>query len=107
MTIATTESTITEHEAAQVARANASTATPVVFVHGLWLLPSSRQPWVDHFEQNGFVALTPGWPDDPDTVAEANEDPTVFAGKSVGRVADHFEAVIRRLDRKPVVIGHS
>ena len=33
--------TITEDEAAQVERANASSATPVVFVHGLWLLPSS------------------------------------------------------------------
>jgi hypothetical protein len=32
---------ITEHELEQVERANATTATPVVFVHGLWLLPSS------------------------------------------------------------------
>jgi non-heme chloroperoxidase len=40
MTIATNEP-ITGHEAAQVERANASSATPVVFVHGLWLLPSS------------------------------------------------------------------
>jgi non-heme chloroperoxidase len=99
--------TITDHEAAQVERANRSDATPVVFVHGLWLLPSSWQPWADHFEQNGFVALTPGWPDDPETVAEANADPTVFAGKSVGQVADHFESVIRQLDRKPAVVGHS
>jgi non-heme chloroperoxidase len=36
-----TEPTITKHEAAQVDRANASGLTPVVFVHGLWLLPSS------------------------------------------------------------------
>jgi hypothetical protein len=41
MTIATTEPTITEHEASQVERANALRTTPVVFVHGLWLLPSS------------------------------------------------------------------
>jgi hypothetical protein len=39
MTIATTQPTITDHEAAQVERANALKATPVVFVHGLWLLP--------------------------------------------------------------------
>ena len=51
MTIATTEPTITQHEAAQVERANASKATPVVFVHGLWLLPSSWDRWVTLFEE--------------------------------------------------------
>ena len=100
-------SPITVHEAAQVDRANASTATPVVFVHGLWLLPSSWERWADHFEQAGYVAVSPGWPDDPETVKEAKEHPETFAGKSVGDVADHFEGVIRKLDRKPVVIGHS
>ena len=104
---ATAENAITEHEAAQVERANASGKSPVVFVHGLWLLPSSWQRWADHFEQNGFAALTPGWPDDPETVAEAKEHPEVFAGKSIGDVADHFEAVIRSLDRRPAIVGHS
>jgi non-heme chloroperoxidase len=98
---------ITDREAAQIERANASGATPVVFVHGLWLLPSSWDRWVDLFEQAGFVALTPGWPDDPETVADANADPEVFAGKGVGDIADHLESVIRRLDAKPAVIGHS
>ena len=83
MTIATTESTITEHEAAQVKRANASSATPVVFVHGLWLLPSSWDRWVTLFEEAGYVALTPGWPDDPETVAEAREHPEALAGKGI------------------------
>jgi len=99
--------TVTEYEAEQVTRANASAAQPVVFVHGLWLLPSSWEPWARHFEDAGYVAVSPGWPDDPETVADANADPEVFARKGVGDVADHFEAVIRTLDRKPVVIGHS
>ena len=107
MTIATTELTITGHEAAQVARANASRATPVVFVHGLWLLPSSWDRWVTLFEEAGYVGLAPGWPDDPETVAEAREHPEVFAGKGIGEIADYEEAIIRRLDRKPVIIGHS
>ena len=51
MTIATTAPTITDHEAAQVQRANASNATPVVFVHGLWLLPSSWDRWLTLFEE--------------------------------------------------------
>jgi hypothetical protein len=33
--------TITEHESVQVERANRTGKRPVVFVHGLWLLPSS------------------------------------------------------------------
>ena len=107
MTIATTKPTITDHEAAQVERANASRANPVVFVHGLWLLPSSWDRWVTRFEEAGYVAVTPGWPDDPETVAEARAHPEVFAGKGIGEIADYEEAIIRRLDRKPAIIGHS
>ena len=99
--------TVTKDELEQVDRANASGKTPVVFVHGLWLLPSSWDRWAEVFEAAGYSAVQPGWPDDPDTVEEARAHPEVFARKSVGQIADHFEAVIRKLDRKPVVIGHS
>jgi non-heme chloroperoxidase len=106
MTASEKVATITEHEAAQVERANASGLTPVVFVHGLWLLPSSWDRWAEVFEA-GYVALTPGWPDDPETVAQAGEHPEVFAHKSIGQVADHFAAIITALATKPAVIGHS
>lgn len=99
--------TITPAELAQIERANASSATPVVFVHGLWLLPSSWQRWRDLFESHGFVTLAPSWPDDPETVEQAKAHPEVFAGKSVADITDHMAAVIGRLDRTPVVIGHS
>ncbi len=98
---------ITDHETAQVQKANASGLTPVVFIHGLWLLPSSWDRWATLFEEAGYTALTPGWPDDPETVGEAKEHPEVFAGKTVGEVADHFSDVIGGLEKKPVVIGHS
>jgi len=97
----------TDHDSEQVARANATDRVPVVFVHGLWLLPSSWDRWAELFDEAGYVALTPGWPDDPDTVAEANADPDVFAKKTIGQVADHFSSLIEQLDRKPAVIGHS
>ena len=99
--------TITEHEAAQVEKANATGKQPIVFVHGLWLLPSSWDRWAAVFKRAGFVTLTPGWPDDPDTVAEAKEHPEVFAHKSIGQIADHFDEVIKGLDKKPAIIGHS
>ena len=91
MTIGTIEPTITEHEAAQIERANATKATPVVFVHGLWLLPSSWDRWVTLFEEAGYVGLTPGWPDDPETVAEAREHPEVVAGKGISEIAGYEE----------------
>ena len=94
-------------DAEQVKRANASALTPVVFIHGLWLLPSSWDRWAAVFEEAGYTTVAPGWPDDPATVAEANADPDVFAGKSVGDVADHLDAVVRKLDKKPAIIGHS
>jgi pimeloyl-ACP methyl ester carboxylesterase len=109
-TPATTEraaQSITDHERAAAARANKTGLQPVVFVHGLWLLPSSWDRWAKLFEEAGYAALTPGWPDDPDTVEEARANPDVFAHKSVGQVADHFAAVINSLQRKPAIIGHS
>jgi pimeloyl-ACP methyl ester carboxylesterase len=108
MTSATIEpTTITQHEAEQIERANASGRTPAVFIHGLWLLPSSWDRWVTVFEEAGYIGVAPGWPDDPETVAGAKEHPEVFAGKGVGQVADHLEAIVRRLSKKPAVLGHS
>src|SRR3984893_14130236 len=99
--------TVTNDELEQVDRANASGKTPVVFVHGLWLLPSSWDRWAEVFEKAGYTALTPGWPDDPETVAEAKAHPEVFAHKTIGQVADHYADVIGHLKKKPAVIGHS
>jgi pimeloyl-ACP methyl ester carboxylesterase len=103
----TATTTVTDEEAAQVQRANASGATPVMFIRGLWLLASSWDRWAELFETVGYVALTPGWPGDPRTAAQAREHPEAFAGKSVGQAAGHFAAIAASLDRKPVMIGHS
>jgi len=91
----------------QVEKANATGLNPVVFIHGLWLLPSSWDRWASLFEEAGYTTLKPGWPDDPETVAEAKAHPEVFAHKTVGQVADHYSAVIGQLKKKPAVIGHS
>jgi pimeloyl-ACP methyl ester carboxylesterase len=100
-------STSSRADTDEIERANASGRTPVVFIHGLWLLPSSWDRWATVFEEAGYTALTPGWPDDPETVAEAKAHPEVFAHKTVGQVADHYADVIGRLKKKPAVIGHS
>jgi pimeloyl-ACP methyl ester carboxylesterase len=99
--------TITEHEAKQIENANATGRTPVVFIHGLWLLSSSWGNWAGAFEEAGYAALTPAWPDDPDTVEQARANPDVFAKKTIGQIADHTAEVIGQLQKKPAVMGHS
>jgi pimeloyl-ACP methyl ester carboxylesterase len=98
---------ISERENREIEAAKASGNTPVVFIHGLWLLPSSWANWVDFFKQAGYSPLTPDWPDDPETVQEARANPDVFARKSLMQVADHITEIINPLDKKPVVMGHS
>jgi non-heme chloroperoxidase len=100
-------STITPREAEQIATANESGRQPVVFVHGLWLLAGSWDPWRALFAEKGYTSVAADWPDDPADYAAAHAHPEVFAKKSVGQVADHVADVIGDLKRKPVVIGHS
>jgi non-heme chloroperoxidase len=98
---------VSERENREITAANASGRTPVVFIHGLWLLPSSWANWVDFFRQAGYAPLTPDWPDDPETVEQARAKPDVLAKKTLKQVADHTIEVIERLEKKPVLIGHS
>src|SRR4051795_11031102 len=98
---------ITSRESQQVEQANATGRTPVVFIHGLWLLPSSWDNWASLFEEAGYAPITPVWPDDPDTVDEARANPDVFANKTLAQIADHTAEVIGALTKKPAVMGHS
>ncbi len=100
-------SAISPREQREIFRANQSDLEPVVFVHGLWLLAGSWEPWRRFFEEAGYVTLAPSWPDDPETVEEARRHPEVFAHKKVKQVTDHFVDVIRQLKSVPAVIGHS
>jgi len=98
---------ISEREAREIEAASASGSTPVVFIHGLWLLPSSWANWADFFKQAGYAPLTPDWPDDPATVEEARAEPEVVAKKTLEQVARHTTEIIGALDKKPALIGHS
>jgi len=100
-------SSVSDREMREIEAANASGQTPVVFIHGLWLLPSSWANWADFFKQAGYAPLTPDWPDDPATVDEARANPEALAKKTVKQVADHTTDVISALDKKPAVMGHS
>lgn len=98
---------ITEREQREIDKANESGLKPVVFVHGLWLLPSSWDLWREFFESKGYATLAPGWPDDPETVEEAHAHSEVFAHKSLRMITDHYCEVIEKLSTRPAVVGHS
>jgi len=98
---------ISERERGEIEAANASGKTPIVFIHGLWLLPSSWADWTGFFKHAGYAPLTPDWPDDPATVAEARANPNVLAKKTLKQVADHTTEIIAALDKRPVLMGHS
>ena len=98
---------LSARELAEVEQANQSGRRPVVFVHGLWLLPSSWDPWRAMFEEAGLATLAPDWPDDPATVEEGRAHPEIFAGKTIGAITSHFENVIQQLTAKPAIVGHS
>jgi pimeloyl-ACP methyl ester carboxylesterase len=99
--------TLTADELAEIQRANDLGRQPVVFVHGLWLLPSSWDRWRALFEEHGYSTIAPGWPDDPDTVEEARCNPEAFAKKSLKIIEAHYAEAIRELRIKPAIVGHS
>jgi non-heme chloroperoxidase len=102
-----TTASISERENHEIEAANASGNRPVVFIHGLWLLPSSWDNWADFFKQAGYAPLTPDWPDDPQTVEGARAEPELLAKKTLKQVADHTTEIINALNKKPAVMGHS
>lgn len=102
-----TRRTITEREQREIDHANASDRRPIVFVHGLWLHASSWNPWRAFFDEAGYATLAPGWPGEPETVADSRRRPEAFVGLGVAEVTEHYASIIRSLKRAPLLIGHS
>jgi pimeloyl-ACP methyl ester carboxylesterase len=84
-----------------------STATPVVFIHGLWLHATSWAPWTELFAGSGYQPIAPGWPGDPDTVEAARANPDSIADHGIDDVTQHYAKIIDGLPAKPILIGHS
>ncbi len=85
----------------------ATSRTPVVFIHGLWMHADSWNNWVALFGAAGYDAIAPGWPGDAATVAETNGHPERLANVGIDAAVEHYAKIIRGLDTKPIVVGHS
>ena len=84
-----------------------ASAPPIVLIHGLWLTPLSWEGWRERFEGRGHQVLAPAWPRMQEEIEAVRRDPSPLNGLGVTEIVDHYDAIIRGLDRPPVIMGHS
>ena len=79
----------------------------IVLIHGFWVTPRSWEHWKKHYEEKGLTVLTPAYPGFEVEVEALREDPTPIDQLEVPEIIDGFEALIGKLDRPPIIMGHS
>jgi pimeloyl-ACP methyl ester carboxylesterase len=88
---------------------NGSPSKPdtIVLIHGLWLTARSWEDWKERFEGRGYQVLTPAWPRMQGDVEDIRRNPSALDGLGVTEIVDHYDGIVRGLDRPPVIMGHS
>jgi alpha-beta hydrolase superfamily lysophospholipase len=84
-----------------------SPARDIVLIHGLWVTALSWEHWIKRYSDRGYNVLARGWPGMDIPIEELREDPSGVAHLGLTEIIDHFDAIVRELDRPPIVIGHS
>ncbi len=79
----------------------------IVLIHGFWVTPRSWEHWKKHYEEKGLTVLTPAYPGFEVEVEALREDPTPIDQLEVPEIIDGLEALISKLDRPPIIMGHS
>jgi pimeloyl-ACP methyl ester carboxylesterase len=82
-------------------------AETIVLIHGMWMTPLSWEHWVNHYTDRGHRVLAPAWPGLDKEPEELRRDPAPLRGIGITDVVDHYDKIIRGLDRPPIIIGHS
>lgn len=71
------------------------------------MTPLSWEHWIDCYEARGFRVLAPAWPGMDGDIDELRRDPSSIEHLGVQEIVDHYDAIIRKLDRPPIIMGHS
>jgi alpha-beta hydrolase superfamily lysophospholipase len=79
----------------------------VVLIHGLWMTARCWEHWVDRYTRRGYRVIARSWPGMEGDIEELRRDPSVVAGLGVTEIVDHYDGIIRALERPPIIIGHS
>jgi pimeloyl-ACP methyl ester carboxylesterase len=84
-----------------------STGRTIVLIHGLWMTALSWEHWVARYRSRGHEVIAKSWPGMEGDIEELRRDPSAIAHLGVGEVVEHYERIIRALDRPPIIMGHS
>lgn len=82
-------------------------ADTIVLVHGLYMTPLSWEHWIDRYQREGYRVLAPAWPGMDGDVGDLRRDPSPIANLTASAILDHYERIIRDLERPPIIMGHS
>ncbi len=84
-------------------------AKTIVLIHGMFMTSLCWENWIPHYESKGYKVLAPAWPGRDKSVEElrkAHPD-SELAKLKLGDIVEHIDNVIKSLDEKPAIIGHS
>jgi len=80
----------------------------IVFIHGMFLNSKSWENWLSYFEALGYPCEAPAWPlHEGDPAGLRSHIPAGLGRLSLADLHGHYQALLRREARPPVVIGHS
>jgi pimeloyl-ACP methyl ester carboxylesterase len=79
----------------------------IVLVHGFWVTPRSWEHWITYYEAKGYRVIAPGYPGFEVEVEALRANPQIIVDVTVPAIIEQLEAVIRGLDRPPIIMGHS
>jgi pimeloyl-ACP methyl ester carboxylesterase len=82
----------------------------IVLVHGLSASKHSWDRWVARYQSRGYKVVAPAYhPGLDKSLAELQQSPNdpLLSTITLPQVLDHLTKVIKGLDEKPIIIGHS
>ncbi|HEX2325263.1 MAG TPA: alpha/beta hydrolase [Chloroflexota bacterium] len=79
----------------------------IVLIHGLWMTPRSWEKWVERYSARGYRVLAPAYPGLEVEVEALRADPGPIEALTVPAVVEHYEGLVRGLERPPILMGHS
>jgi len=81
----------------------------VVFIHGAFVHYSGWNDWKNYFESKGYRTLAPPWPEKEDApeLLRSKHPNSPIASLRLMKVINHYDAIVKALPEKPIIIGHS
>ena len=86
---------------------NAPPRPTIVLIHGLWLTPKSWKGWIDRYQRAGYNVTAPAWPGFSGNIESIRRNPSALKGLTLKKIVDHYDHIIRPMERPPILIGHS